>query len=81
MATKSKRKGINYNCETFQRIRANVKIALETTAYRSETSFGDTLVQDLAEIAFGVLITEKIITKQGKQNSESRWICRWGYRH
>lgn len=67
------KKGPNYNCEAFQTIKESVEAALKTCEYRSESTFGNALVQDLAKKAFGVLITEKIITKQGKQNSESRY--------
>lgn len=73
MATKSKNsKGVNYNCEAFQHVRDDVKAALETSNYRSE-SLGDASLQKLAKNAFGVLVSEKILTTQGKPISEGRY--------
>ena len=74
MATKTNNgNGLNYNCEAFKTIEESIETALETSGYGSESTFGNTLVQDLAKKAFGVLISEKITTKQGEKKSESRY--------
>ena len=66
-------KSPNYNCEAFQIISDGIKSALEMSEYTSETLSNNALPKILANKAFGVLISEKIITKQGKPNSESRY--------
>ena len=75
MATKKVKNGKspNYNCEAFQIISDGIKSALEMSEYTSETLSNNALPQILANKAFGVLISEKIITKHGKPNSESRY--------
>lgn len=75
MAKKDKhRKGPNYNCEAFHSIKKNVQLALQTSKYTSESSFGDSLTQDLADKVFHVLISETIIDKEGKVKSEGRYV-------
>ena len=75
MATKKRNNGKspNYKCEAFKTISECVEAAINTSDYRSESTFGNTLVQDLSKKAFGALISEKIITKQGRPNSEGRY--------